>query len=149
MIYSWLKFFHLFAFALWLGPAIGAYWILIRSERSFSDVQKRELEKLFEQVLLFEHAAFISLILTGSGLALQIGHSILDFTWFRLKIVGVLFVVLIEIADVWICHFRFRRSIENDSLWPRFLNLRARFYRIAIPCLLVLIPWIVARAVFH
>lgn len=154
MSYEAVKFFHIVFLVLWLGPATGAYWIVLRmGKQNSSDITLR-LEKFFEEMLLVEHFAFFGLLATGLWLWHKIQIPLHDLRWLEWKMLPVALVFVIEIFDIWLSHLYFRRRVLNNSQHsPKnlqdFLKIRKIFYRITVPLLFVLIPVIMALAVFR
>lgn len=153
MSYAAIKFFHIVFLVLWLGPATGAYWVVLRmGQKNSPDIALR-LEKFFEEILLVEHFAFLGLLATGLLLWHAMQVPLHDLPWLEGKMVPVILICAIEIFDVWISHLYFRRHVmKNPEAFeknlPRFLRLRKIFYWITVPLLFALIPATMALAVF-
>lgn len=149
MIYPYLKLIHVAALVLWLGPAIGAYWILIRLGPSLGSADRIVLEKRFEEVLRFEHVMFIALIASGAGLYFVGGWSLEGDPWLLAKLLLVGEIALVEAFDVWISHVMFRKAAQDgngEAAFARFFETRRKFYLVAIPVLAVSVPVILHMA---
>lgn len=140
------------ALVLWLGPALGAYWILIRSSQ-YSDIKRLEIERFYEEVLIVEHVAFLVLIATGFGIWNQLGIGLFEVHWLNAKLALVAMIVIIELFDISFSHFYFRHLINKRypiaaDAWVSYFKVRKIFYNVAIPVLIALILGVLYLAVF-
>jgi len=116
-MYSLLKVMHIGAFMLWLGPALGS-WLVLR----YMQQQQGEMSpatglvyKVFFLTLTLEHIAFVTLLLTGSLMAYQVGWFYTP--WLQQKLWLVLLVIVpLEIVDIWLGNWQAKRIVELRSL---------------------------------
>lgn len=151
-MFSFYKILHILSFVLWFGPAIGAYWIVLRLGKELKVQEMSRLEKYYEQVLRFEHVALLLLLGSGVGMIGELGLSYFKAPWIQAKLYLVGGIVLIEIFDIWFSHIFFRKFIKRgdlvtDSEWKKFLKWRMIFYWIVVPPLFFLVLGIVYLAV--
>lgn len=151
MIYFWYKFIHLGSLVLWAGPAIGAYWLLMHVENKAEPLYL--WEKYYEQVLVIEHVAFVSLLISGWLLWREMGVSIQEIPWLHWKLCLVVVILAVEMFDVTLSHIYFRKvtrggRISDPIQWKKFLKIRGIFYAISTPLLLVLILGTIGLAIF-
>lgn len=95
------KLVHLGALVFWLGPALGAWWVLRTVENgSYAPGSVAEkVSRVFYRTVIVEHVAFIVLLVTGFLMATQYG--LMGTEWVRQKLAIVLLVVVpLEIVDV-------------------------------------------------
>jgi len=138
-MYLYFKMLHIVALIAWLGPACGAFWILVRMGRMQGFSDQFELEEFYQEVILIEHVAFIFLIGSGVGMLYSIGFDAVHQPWLmqKLYLVGIIF--FIEIFDVWISHVSFARARKkfqidpHSAAWSRWLKKRRVFYFLTIP----------------
>ncbi|MBI2339656.1 MAG: DUF2269 family protein [Deltaproteobacteria bacterium] len=152
MSYLVYKLIHVVAVVLWLGPSLGAYWFLLKAHREKSSVPLVWVEKNYEQVLIVEHVAFLFLLASGVAMVEKMGWHVIDQPWFSKKLMLVGLVVLIEIVDIWISHYLYRKARRlgdniKNPVWQKFLRRRKIFYRWIIPMLALIIPAIFYFAV--
>ncbi len=152
-MYAALKIIHILALILWLGPAIGAYWILLKMGDHVSSQQRLVMERAYEFVLRVEHFAFLIVIASGLGLLHVIGSVFLKVDWFLTKLYLIAGIVLIEIFDIYLSHFLFRRLIRksgepSSQAWKQFTKNRNIFYFISVPILLFLVIAILYLVIF-
>ncbi|MFO1464301.1 MAG: DUF2269 family protein [bacterium] len=138
MIYFYLKTLHVIALVAWLGPAFGAYWLLIRMKRAETGKDNALLEKFYEEVVLGEHLAF--LVLVGSGIAMVyvLGFDAIRQPWLTKKLYLVGGILLIEVFDFWIGNVAYRRIVRerrgpDNPEWKRWIKRRNAFYFLTIP----------------
>ena len=142
MSYSGYKLIHFLSLILWLGPATGAYWILIRLEKKSGPSPL--LEKFYEEVLIVEHLAFILLLLSGWALWREWGTGLFQLPWLKVKLLLVAVILMIELFDIGLSHIYFRIAIRghlptHSRRFEKFKKIRGTFYALSIPLLLILI----------
>ena len=107
MLVTALKLTHLAALILWLGPGIGAWWMLRRALFRFDDpsMVSHFLYRAFLRLMWLEHIALAALL--GSGATLALLTHAHESDWLRYKLLLVALVVLpLEIIDIWFSHVR-------------------------------------------
>ena len=115
-----LKIVHIGSLIFWLGPSLGA-WIMLMALR------KREGEfssathlgyKIFIQLLILEHVAFVFLLASGIGMAVLVFG--VSHAWLQWKLLIILLAIIpLEIVDIW---------YGNIKLPPIFSQLNAQGY---------------------
>lgn len=106
-VVSVIKLVHLGALILWLGPGIGAWWMLRRALFRFDEpgMVSHFLYRAFLRLMWLEHVALA--VLLGSGALLAALTHAYDSDWFRYKLLLVALIVLpLEVIDVWFSHVR-------------------------------------------
>lgn len=138
-----LKIIHLVAIVFWIGPGFGAYWILFRMSRRLGGEDLRYLEKYFEQSIRIEHFFFVIVLLSGVGMVSIMGWDMIELPWLRTKLYLIGGVLLVEIIDIWLAHFLFRKLIRSrkapeEASWEQAFKIRRVFYGISLPLMIVL-----------
>jgi len=106
-VYVALKIVHLGALLLWLGPALGAWWMLRCAIHRFDDpgMVSHYFYRVFLRFVWFEHLAL--LVLLASGFALAGVTQAFSTNWLQYKLLLVALVVIpLEIIDIWYSHVR-------------------------------------------
>lgn len=97
-----LKILHLGALIFWLGPSLGAWFVLLATRKYLGEITPAAhlAYRIFIKLLVLEHIAFIALIGSGLGMAyLVFGF---DQPWLQWKLLIILlFVLPLEILDIW------------------------------------------------
>ena len=120
MDYALLKLVHLLAVVLWIGPPLGAYYILFAAHRdSGGDGAADRIlfaERAAERVLLFEHIALVILVVSG-GLLVFIGPwQLFGTPWLAKKMILFAGVLLFEVFDIWLAHVVFARLLKAGTV---------------------------------
>lgn len=149
-----VKLAHLAALVLWLGPALGAWWMLRRALFRFDDpgLVSHFLYRAFLRFLWLEHAALVALLVSG---ALLVGLTHADQSeWLRYKLLLVALIVLpLEIVDIWFSHVRLpailrRRHPSQPYAAAELRTLRIYHNRftpttvLLLPVTIVVIMWL-------
>ncbi len=117
-----LKLIHLGALVLWLGPALGAWWLLMSANRQFGDPSpmSQHLYKTFLKIVWLEHIALGVLLLSGFLYASLAEFSLSEIAWLKYKLIVIaLFVLPLEAADIWFSHVKLQRLFsKHDPLQP-------------------------------
>ena len=151
-MFFYFKIIHFAALLFWLGPALGAYWILLKLKNGLDAIQQFQLEKYYEQVLRVEHVAFLVVISSGLGMLWATDWVWLAMPWMKIKLTLVGIIFLMEIFDIYLSHFYFLRlccggSNILSSEWSKYFSIKNLFYLISTPILFGLILTIVYLAV--
>lgn len=146
------KLVHLAALVLWIGPPLGAYWLLYAAYASKDGARILWTERAVEQVLVVEHLAFVVLLGSGAFLVWASGGALLVMPWMLKKLALVAGVVAFELADGYLAHHVLHRLLRlEDPLgtreWARAERLRRRLGYAAALVGLILIPGIFYFAV--
>lgn len=147
-----LKMSHLIGVVFWIGPGFGAYWILLRMSRKLRGEDIRYLEKYYEQTIRAEHFFFGIVLISGIGMWSILGWDLVRLPWLRTKLYLVGGIVLVEIVDIWLAHFLFRKLIRSqkdpgDASWNRAFKIRKFFYGVTLPIMAGLVLGIFYLAV--
>ena len=104
---SVFKIVHFSALILWLGPGIGAWWMLRHALFRFDDpsLVSHFFYRAFLRLMWLEHMALAVVLASGTVLAvLTHAH---ESDWFRYKLLLVVLVVVpLEVVDIWYSHVR-------------------------------------------
>jgi hypothetical protein len=151
MLDLYIKIAHILFFALWLGPTLGAYWILKTLGKKLSLVDQINLEKAFSKVVMFQHFAFIILLATGLTIA-HLRGILFQVHWLNIKLFFVAGLVILEGVDIWVSHFLFRRSLpqnpnEKTSQWNSYIIFRNKYNIVSGLLLMILITGVLIFAV--
>lgn len=97
-----LKIIHIGALVFWLGPSLGA-WLMLGALRKQEGEFSRATHlgyKVFIQMLILEHVAFIFLLASGAGMAALVFGT--GQAWLQWKLLIILLAIIpLEIADIW------------------------------------------------
>ena len=151
MLDLYFKIAHIFFFALWLGPTLGAYWIHISLGQKLNPRDQISLEKAFARVVMFQHFSFV--ILLASGLTIAYLRGILfQVHWLNIKLFFVAGLVALEGVDIWVSHFLFKKSLpqnpdEKNSTWDSYIHFRRKYNIVSGPLLMLLISGVLIFAV--
>ena len=68
-IFTALKLIHIGALVFWIGPTLGAWWMLRVANHRFGEpgMVSQHLYQAFLHLLWVEHSAFIALLLSMPG----------------------------------------------------------------------------------
>lgn len=152
MAYLIGKLVHLLSLILWVGPPLGAYYILWQVHRSRDRTQMVWAQRYVERVLVVEHIAFVVLILSGAYLVWLTDGALLNMPWLQKKLWLFAGVLVFELVDIWISHFVLAHILEEkDPLdspeWPRVERMRRTLAIAALPVAFILVPGIFYFAV--
>jgi len=151
---SLLKLVHIGALVFWIGPALGAWWMLQVANHRFGEpgMVSQHLYRAFLRALWVEHIAFAALLLSGASLAWL--HGWFGAPWLQLKLLLVCAVVVpLEVFDIWFGHVRLPALFHHrhpsrpySAQEARLLSLyHGRLTRIALwvmPVAVTLIIWL-------
>lgn len=97
-----LKLIHIGALIFWLGPSLGAWFVLLAMRKQLGEFTPAThlAYRLFIKMLILEHIAFVVLLATGIGMiACLYDH---PAHWLQWKLLIVFAVIIpLEIADIW------------------------------------------------
>jgi hypothetical protein len=97
-----LKILHLGALIFWLGPSLGAWFILMATRKHIGELTPAThlAYKIFIKMLIVEHVAFVALLVSGLGMASMVYG--FNQPWLQWKLLIILlFIVPLEILDIW------------------------------------------------
>ncbi len=111
MIPEWmlatLKLLHIGALIFWIGPTLGAWWMLRSANHHFGEpgMVSQYLYYVFLDLLWVEHIAFALLLITGVLMAWF--NQWFGQPWLTLKLILIGSIILpLEIMDIWLGHVR-------------------------------------------
>ncbi len=149
-----LKLLHLGALIFWLGPSLGAWLVLLALRRHQGELTPAThlAYRVFLQMLMVEHVAFVVLLATGAAMVWLVYS--LQLPWLQWKLLLVLGLVIpLEIADIWYGNIRLPRIFARfneqgyDSQQTRILRIYHRYITgaalVIIPVTVALIMWLV------
>lgn len=116
-LYYGFKMLHVGALILWLGPSLGAWWLLRGLRKIYSDYHEVVVlsHKLFVSVLIIEHLAFAVLLISGVVLAITFHFFSHPWLQWKLIIIGLLILPL-EILDVYWGNIKLSRVLKSGGL---------------------------------
>jgi hypothetical protein len=148
------KLVHIGALIFWIGPTMGAWWMLRAANYRFDEpgMVSQFLYQVFLRLLWVEHLAFA--VLLSSGAAMAWLHGRWGASWLEMKLVLVFTVVVpLELVDIWLGHIRlpalFRHRHPSRPYSAREMTLldlyHGRLTRIGLrvlPVVVALIMWL-------
>lgn len=152
MDYIFAKLIHIVAMILWIGPPLGAYYIVYQTHRTGDPERLVWAERLAERVLRIEHVAFVFLIGSGVYILYCTGWGFLSLPWLRKKLMLFGGVLLFELFDIWVSHWALKKVLEAPEPhlhpdWPRAERLRFWLAALGVPVGTILIPGILYFAI--
>jgi uncharacterized membrane protein len=152
VLYVILKFLHVIAVILWIGPPLGAYYFLYRAHRSKQEATILWSEQMSERVLRLEHGALLVLIASGLVIVQQSDWALLAVPWLQKKLALFGGVMIFELYDIWFAHRFMRRLLRenvplSDPRWLLADRLRRFLIISAIPVGALLVPLILWFAI--
>jgi len=149
-----LKLVHIGALVFWIGPTLGAWWMLRVANHRFGEpgMVSQHLYQAFLHVLWIEHSAFAVLLLSGAAMAWLQGW--FGQPWLTVKLLLVLAVVLpLELLDIWLGHVRLPRlfhhrhpsrpySAQESALLDLYHGRLTRIALWVMPVAVILIIWL-------
>ena len=105
--YALLKGIHIASLIFWLGPSLGAWWLLRATTHRFGEpsLTSQFLYRMFLKVAGIEHLALLTLI--ASGVMMAIITDSFTQSWLLMKLLLVVLIVLpLEVIDIWYCHYK-------------------------------------------
>ena len=101
--YALLKTLHIAALIFWLGPALGAWFVLVGTKAStqYDNPTASTISRIFFHLITLEHIAFLILVSTGLGMAFK--FQLFSAPWLQQKL-WIVFVLVIplELIDIWL-----------------------------------------------
>lgn len=149
-----LKILHIGSLIFWLGPSLGAWFILMAVRKQLGEITPAThlAYRVFIKMLILEHVAFVVLIASGISMAILVFG--FNQPWLQWKLLIILLLIVpLEILDIWYGNIKlpqiFSRLNEAgyDTKQIRTLNIYHTFItRIAIviiPVSVLAIMWLV------
>ncbi|MFC3116241.1 DUF2269 family protein [Cellvibrio fontiphilus] len=97
-----LKILHIGSLIFWLGPSLGAWFILMAMRKQIGEITPAThlAYRVFIRMLILEHVAFVTLIASGIAMAtLVFGF---NQPWLQWKLLIILLLIIpLEILDIW------------------------------------------------
>ena len=149
--YDITNLIHLLMVIMWIGPPLGAYYVLVQAYRDGEKERIVWAERCCERVLVAEHIAFALLLVTGI-LMMWLGPWSLATSWLKTKLLLVVGIVVFEVFDIWLAHRVFagllRRPdpLEEDE-WSVAVHRRKQLMFAALPVAAFFIPGVFVYAV--
>ena len=113
-LYIILKAVHIASLIFWLGPSLGAWWLLRSTTHRFGEpsITSQFLYQMFLKVAGIEHIALITLL--ASGVVMGVLTDSFNQSWLVLKLLLVAVIVVpLEIIDIWFCHYKLPRLFHH------------------------------------
>jgi uncharacterized membrane protein len=150
--YALLKVVHLLALVAWIGPPLGAYFLLATAWREGDEERIAWSERQTERVLRVEHGALLVWLLSGVGLLWTSEWAWLQAPWMHAKLALVGVVLAFEAYDIHHAHRVSRRVFASDvprahGDYARMVRGRVLLIRLALGMGVVipLIFWLAVR----
>ena len=138
------KTIHIASLIFWLGPSLGAWWLLRATTHRFGEpsITSQFLYQMFIKVAGIEHLALISLLTSGLLMGAMTDGFAQSWLWLKLCFVAVI-VIPLEVIDIWFCHYKLPRlflrrhpsrpyAIQESRLLASY---HTRFVPLALICL--------------
>lgn len=144
-LFAALKLIHIASLIFWLGPSLGAWWILRTTTYRFGEpsLTSQFLYQTFLKVTGLEHIALSLLLISGAAMAmLAYGF---DQGWLvaKLLLVGSI-IIPIELVDIWFCHHKlpamFHQRHPSRPYSASETSMLSLYHRRFIPLALVVMP---------
>lgn len=106
-IFIALKILHIGSLIFWLGPSLGAWFILMAMRKQLGEITPAThlAYRIFIKMLILEHVAFVALIASGIGMAILVFG--FNQPWLQWKLLIILFLIVpLEILDIWYGNIR-------------------------------------------
>ena len=105
--YFIVKLIHIGSLIAWLGPTLGAWWMLRLANYQFGEPSmiSQFLYVSFLHLLRIEHIAFMLLILSGAGMVWLNPAPPPPWLWFKLGLL-LMIILPVEIFDIWFSHYK-------------------------------------------
>lgn len=116
MSYTLLKLIHIGAFLFWLGPALGAWFVLKYSQKQTGETSATTslIYRVFFFTIWLEHIALLVLLTTGVMMAIQ--YSMFEMVWFQQKLLVIMYLIIpLEIIDIWLGNWKVKKLIEQRN----------------------------------
>ena len=143
-----LKLLHIAALIFWIGPTLGAWWLLLAGTRHFGEPTPVSyfLYRAFLKTLWLEHAALGVLI--ASGFALAYYNQAFGWTWLQAKLILIVLVVVpLESVDIWLSHVRLPQLFAADRVPLSYTRVEKRLLGFYHGCFSRLALWVLPPTV--
>ena len=97
-----LKILHIGALIFWLGPSLGAWFVLLALRKHVGEITPAAhlAYRIFIKTLILEHIAFVALLASGIGMACLVYG--FNQPWLQWKLFIIVFLIVpLEILDIW------------------------------------------------
>lgn len=149
-----LKILHIGALIFWLGPSLGAWFVLIMMRKQLGEITPAThlAYRVFIKMLIVEHVAFVALMASGIGMASVVFG--FNQPWLQWKLLIILtLIVPLEILDIWYGNIKLPAIFSRlnttgyDTQQTRTLHIYhtyvTRLAIAAIPVSVLAIMWLV------
>jgi uncharacterized membrane protein len=140
-----LKTIHITSLIFWLGPSLGAWWLLRSTTHRFGEpsITSQFLYQMFFKVAGIEHLALVTLLASGLSMGL-ITHGFAQ-NWLLLKLSLVAVIVIpLEAIDIWFCHYKLPRLFQQRHPARPYAvqesQLLAMYHTRFVPLALICLP---------
>lgn len=153
-IFVALKILHIGSLVFWLGPSLGAWFILMAMRKQLGEITPAThlAYRVFIKMLILEHVAFVALIASGIGMAILVFG--FNQPWLQWKLLIILLLIVpLEILDIWYGNIKLPQIFSRlnkagyDTKQTRTLHIyHVYITRIAIaiiPVSVLVIMWLV------
>lgn len=153
-IFVVLKILHIGSLIFWLGPSLGAWFVLLSLRKHLGEITPAAhlAYRIFIKMLILEHIAFVALIASGLGMACLVYG--FNQPWLQWKLLIIVFLIVpLEILDIWYGNIKLPQIFSHlneagyDTAQTRTLHIyHAYVTRTAIaviPISVLVIMWLV------
>ena len=143
--FALLKSVHIASLIFWLGPSLGAWWLLRATTHRFGEpsITSQFLYQMFIKVAGIEHLALISLLTSGLLMGAMTDGFAQSWLWLKLCFVAVI-VIPLEVIDIWFCHYKlprlFQRRHPSRPYAIQESRLLASYHTRFVPLALICLP---------
>ncbi|VUD65045.1 hypothetical protein TDB9533_03465 [Thalassocella blandensis] len=143
-IFYGLKMLHIGALIFWLGPSLGAWWVLRGVRHVYGDNERPSIisHRLFVNILLVEHVAFVALLLSGAAMAII--FQFYSHAWLQWKLLIIVVLLLpLEFADIYWGNVKLARLFkvgENSAEHPEYEKTLHVYHTVLTYSAMVIVP---------
>lgn len=153
-IFVALKILHIGALIFWLGPSLGAWFVLLALRKHEGEITPATYlaYRVFIKMLILEHVAFVALIASGIGMACLVYG--FNQPWLQWKLLIILLLIVpLEIVDIWYGNIQLPRifsrfnaagyDVNQTKTLHIYHSYVTRIAIAAIPISVLAIMWLV------
>lgn len=113
-LFIFFKALHIASLIFWLGPTLGAWWLLRATTHRFGEpsITSQFLYQVFLKVAGIEHLALLTLLCSGFLMGLMTDGFTQSWLLLKLLLVGLI-VMPLEVIDIWFCHYKLPRLFHH------------------------------------
>ena len=160
-LYVLLKAVHIASLIFWLGPSLGAWWLLRSTTHRFGEpsMTSQFLYQVFLKVAGVEHLALLTLLISGGLMGVLADGFTQSWLLVKLFLVAVI-VIPLEVIDIWFCHYKLPRlfhqrhpsrpyAVQESRLLESYHTRFVPLALIGIPFAVISIFWLAIAKPFN